>query len=125
MAQQSSSSSQSKGTGQEAAEAARKEVSVRGSQLVDRFKEIVEEGNARRVIIKHEGRSVMEIPLTAAAGGAAAAVALSPTLAALGAFASLATDVKIVIEKRPEKAGAGGSPEGAASSPPAPPKPNA
>jgi hypothetical protein len=101
------SSSQSKSTGQQAKDTAQKaqdravkEVTVRGNQLVDKFKEIVEKGNARRVIIKRDGKTVMELPLTAGVGGAAAAVALSPTLAALGAFASLATDIKLVIEKK-------------------------
>jgi hypothetical protein len=98
-------SSSTTSTSQEARDRVVEEVTVRGNQLVEKFKEIVEKGNARRVIVKREGEkregeTVMEIPLTAGVGGAAAAVALSPTLAALGAFASLATDIKLVIEKK-------------------------
>ena len=109
MANDASSSSkstrqQAKDAAQQAQDKAVKEVTVRGNQLVEKFKEIVEKGNARRVIVKREGETVMELPLTAGVGGAAAAVALSPTLAALGAFASLATDIKLVIEKKPEAA---------------------
>ena len=97
----SSKSSQQKSTGQETRDKVMHEVTVRGNQLVEKFKEIVDEGNARRVIVKRGDETVMELPLTAGVGGAAAAVALSPTLAALGAFASLATDIKLVIEKKP------------------------
>ncbi|PSQ83846.1 MAG: hypothetical protein BRD44_03080 [Bacteroidetes bacterium QS_7_67_15] len=93
-------SSSTTSTSQEARDRVVEEVTVRGNQLVEKFKEIVEKGNARRVIVKREGETVMEIPLTAGVGGAEAAVALSPTLAALGAFASLATDIKLVIEKK-------------------------
>lgn len=100
MAQDASSTPQ-KSTTQKAQDKVVDEVTVRGNQLVEKFKEIVEKGNARRVIVKREGETVMELPLTAGVGGAAAAVALSPTLAALGAFASLATDIKLVIEKKP------------------------
>jgi hypothetical protein len=99
-----STTQQAKNTAQDAAQQAQdkavEEVTVRGNQVVEKFKEIVDRGNARRVIVKRKGETVMELPLTAGVGGAAAAVALSPTLAALGAFASLATDVKLVIEKK-------------------------
>ena len=100
-------SSENKSTTQETRDKVVHEVTVRGNQLVEKFKEIVEKGNARRVIVKREGKTVMELPLTAGVGGAAAAVALSPTLAALGAFASLATDIKLVIEKKPDAADEG------------------
>lgn len=75
------------------------EIKVRGNQLGERLREIIEEGNARRIIVKKEGRSVMEFPLSVGVGGAAAAIMLSPTVAAIGAFASLASDVRIVIER--------------------------
>ena len=94
-------SSAKKNTGQETKDKVVQEITVRGHQLVDKFKEIVDKGNARRVIVKRGDETVMELPLTAGVGGAAAAVALSPTLAALGAFASLATDIKLVVEKKP------------------------
>lgn len=75
------------------------EIKVKGSQLVDKFREIVEEGNARRISIKKEGRTIMEFPLSVGVGGATAAILLSPTLAAIGAFASLVSDVHIVVER--------------------------
>lgn len=75
------------------------EIKVRGNQLGERLREIIEEGNARRIIVKKDGHSVMEFPLSVGVGGAAAAIMLSPTVAAIGAFASLASDVRIVIER--------------------------
>ncbi len=78
------------------------EVKVRGNQLVDKVREIIEEGNARRVIIKKDNRTVLEFPLSVGVGGATAAIFLAPTLAAVGAFAALVTDVQIVIERTEE-----------------------
>lgn len=75
------------------------EIKIKGNQLVDRVREVVEEGNARRIIVKKDGRTVMEFPLSVGVGGAAAAILLSPTLAAIGAFASLASDIHIVVER--------------------------
>lgn len=75
------------------------EIKVKGNQLVDKVRDIIEEGNARRIIIKKDGRSVMEFPLSVGLGGAAAAILISPTLAAIGAFASLVSDVQIVVER--------------------------
>src|SRR5690554_2884096 len=75
------------------------EMKVKGNQLVDKFREIVEEGNARRISIKKDDRTVMEFPLSVGVGGATAAILLSPTLAAIGAFASLVSDVHVVIER--------------------------
>lgn len=90
------------------------EIKVRGNQLVDRVREIIEQGNARRIIIRKDGQSVMELPLSVGVGGAAAAVVLSPTLAAIGAFASLVGDVSIAIE-RIDGAGGGTASSGGTS----------
>lgn len=87
------------GSGKEKTEQALKEIKIRGNQLVDRVREVIEEGNARRIIVKKDGRTVMEFPLAVGVGGAAAAILLSPTLAAIGAFASLASDIHIVVER--------------------------
>ena len=71
------------------------EFKVSGGQLVDKVKELLHEGNIRRIQIKHEGRVVLEIPLTVAALG----VLVAPVLAAVGAFAALATECTIVVER--------------------------
>ena len=71
------------------------EFKLSGSELVDKVKELIHEGNIRRIVIKQEGQTVMELPLTVAAVG----VVLVPVLAAIGAFAALVTDCSIVVER--------------------------
>jgi hypothetical protein len=73
----------------------REQYKVSGQQLVDKVKELLHEGNVRRVKITHEGKTVLEIPLTVAAVG----VIIAPVLAALGAFAALATECTIDVER--------------------------
>ena len=72
------------------------EFKVDGEKLIAKIKEIIHEGNIRRIIIKdREGKTVMEIPLTFGVVG----VLLAPTLAAIGAVAALLTEATIVVEK--------------------------
>lgn len=79
------------------------EIKVKGSQLVDKIKEIIEEGNARRVSIRKDGRTLLEFPLTVGVGGATAAIFFTPVFAAIGALAALVSDVEIVIEREHEE----------------------
>jgi hypothetical protein len=72
------------------------EFRVRGENLLAKIKEILHQGNVRRIIIKNdEGRTLLEIPLTLGVVGAV----LAPVWAALGALAALAADLRIVVEK--------------------------
>lgn len=67
-----------------------------GDSLLARIKEIIHEGNVRRVIIKNEeGRTLVDIPLTIGVVG----TLLAPQLAAIGAIAALVLRGTIVIEK--------------------------
>lgn len=75
------------------------EMKVKGNQLVDRVRGIIEEGNARRISIRKEGRSLIELPLSVGVGGATAALLISPMLAAVGAVAALVSDVEVVVER--------------------------
>jgi CBS domain-containing protein len=73
----------------------REEFRVRGEGLVEKVKELVHEGNIRRVlIIDGDGRTLLDIPLTLGVLGALVA----PQLAALGALAALVSDATIVVE---------------------------
>ncbi len=72
------------------------EFKVAGGELVDKVKELVREGNIRRLQIKHEGRVVLELPLTVIAVG----VLIAPVLAALGAFAAVATDCSVAVQRK-------------------------
>ncbi len=70
---------------------------VAGDRLVERLKQLVHEGNIRRIVIKNdEGKTVFEIPLTLGVVG----VALIPIWVAVGAIAALAAQYTIVVEKK-------------------------
>ena len=72
---------------------------VSGSQLVDKVKQLIHEGNIRKVRIIHKEKTVFEIPLTIGAPATAIVILAAPVLAALGAFAALVTECTIEVEK--------------------------
>ena len=72
---------------------------VSGSQLVEKVKQLIHEGNIRRVRLLHEDRVVIEIPLSIGAPVAALGILAAPVLAAIGAFAALVTECTIEVEK--------------------------
>ncbi len=82
---------------------------VQGGELLDRVKQLVREGNVRRIVISQGERTVAEFPLTAGVVGAV----FAPVLAAVGALAALLTDCSIAVE-REQDVKAGGEPEGVA-----------
>ncbi len=70
---------------------------VSGDELLNKIKEIIKDGNARKIILKNEKEvTIIEFPLTVGAIG----VVLAPVFAAVGALAALATHCTIVVEKR-------------------------
>jgi hypothetical protein len=72
------------------------EYKVSGESLLAKARELVHEGNIRRISIKNdEGKTLIEVPLTLGLVGAA----LLPVWAAIGAIAALVTDCSIVVEK--------------------------
>jgi len=72
---------------------------VSGSQLVEKIKQLIHEGNIRKVRLLHEERTLLEIPLTIGAPVVAVGIIAVPVLAALGAFAALVTECTIEVEK--------------------------
>ena len=72
------------------------EFRVNGEELIAKIKNLVNEGNIRRITIKNkEGKTVFEIPLTFGVVGAL----IAPQLAAIGAIAALVTEATVVVEK--------------------------
>ena len=71
-----------------------------GENVAEKVKQIVHEGNVRRVVVRHEGRTVAEFPLTAGVVGAV----LAPVLAAIGALVALMKDCTIEMERTKESA---------------------
>lgn len=80
------------------------EIKLAGNQLVDKVRELIEEGNVRRIVIKKGDRTLFELPMTVGVGAGAAAVLVSPVLAALGAVAALVSDVTLEVEREVEDA---------------------
>lgn len=68
---------------------------VEGKDLLGYVQRVLEEGNARRIVIKQKGRTVVEFPLTVGVIGAV----IAPMLAAVGAIAALATECTVEIER--------------------------
>jgi hypothetical protein len=66
-----------------------------GTSLVDKIKDIVREGNVRRVVVEHEGRTIAEFPLTVGVVGAV----LAPVVAAIAAIVALLKDCTIQVER--------------------------
>ncbi len=76
------------------------ELTVAGSQLLERLQEIIQQGNIRRIIIRDQsGRTILEVPLTLGVVGGATAVIFAPFFAAVGAIAALVARVNIHIER--------------------------
>ena len=72
---------------------------VAGERLLSKVKELLQEGNIRRITIKNdEDRTLIEIPLTIGVVGAA----IFPVWAAVGAIAALVTDCSIEVEREVE-----------------------
>ncbi|WKZ35416.1 MAG: DUF4342 domain-containing protein [Anaerolineales bacterium] len=72
------------------------EFKLEGEKLIAKIKELIHEGNIRRIIIKdRDGKVLMEIPMTFGVVG----VLMAPQLAAIGAIAALLTEATLVVEK--------------------------
>jgi len=73
------------------------EFEVSSDDLVKTVKKLIHEGNIRRIIIKDEkGKLLLEIPVTIGVIG----VVIAPWLAALGVIGAIATNCKIVVERK-------------------------
>jgi len=64
-------------------------------QIVDKIRDLLHEGNVRRVIVQQHGRTVAEFPLTAGVVGAV----FAPVVAAIGAIVALTQDCTIRVER--------------------------
>jgi hypothetical protein len=69
--------------------------SAQTESVINKLKALIHEGNVRRVVIQHQGRSVAEFPLTAGVVGAV----IAPVLAAVGAIVALLQDCTIQVER--------------------------
>jgi hypothetical protein len=88
-------------------------VKAEGGAILDKLRQLIHEGNVRRVVIQQQGRTVAEFPLTAGVVGAV----LAPVLAAIGAIIALAKDCTIQVERVDTSDGLEQPPGSAANSP--------
>jgi hypothetical protein len=70
-------------------------IKLQGIELLDTLKQIIHEGNARRIVVKQEDKVVAEFPLTAGVVG----TLVAPVLAAIGALVALLKDCSIEVER--------------------------
>jgi uncharacterized protein DUF4342 len=70
-------------------------IEVEGEGFIEKLKELIHEGNVRRVVVQHQGRNVAEFPVTAGVVGAL----LAPVVAAIGAMVALLKDCTIRVER--------------------------
>ena len=76
------------------------EFKVNGEELIAKVKQLIAEGNVRRIIIRNkDGKNLIELPLTLGVIGAA----FAPVLAAVGAIAALVTECSIIVEREDEE----------------------
>lgn len=74
------------------------EIQIAGHQLVERVKELIAEGNVRRLIIRSSDNTILlEVPLTTGVAVGGVFTIIAPVLAALGALAALLADVKVEV----------------------------
>lgn len=87
---------------------AMEEIKVSGSKLKEKLKELIREGNVRRIVLRNpDGRTLLDMPVTAGLAGAA----LLPFWAAVGAVVALAKDYTIGVERDTGKSVVATSPE--------------
>ena len=75
---------------------------VKGNEVVEKVKQLIREGNIRKVRLIHDNNTIFEIPLTVGAPVTVAVILAAPLLAAIGAFAALVTECTIEVEKADE-----------------------
>ncbi|ADU52244.1 hypothetical protein Tmar_2164 [Thermaerobacter marianensis DSM 12885] len=81
-------------------------IQVQGAELVDRVRQLINEGNVRRIVIRNQdGQTLVELPVTVGALGAL----LAPMLAVVGVIAALVTRATIVVERRNDGGARGGT----------------
>ncbi|MEM7125601.1 MAG: DUF4342 domain-containing protein [Chloroflexota bacterium] len=80
------------------------EIEIAGGQLVERVKDLLEEGSVRRLIIRRpDDEILLEVPLTAGAAVGGVLAVFAPLLAAVGAMAALVAQFKVEIVREVEE----------------------
>ncbi|TCT20137.1 DUF4342 domain-containing protein [Thiobaca trueperi] len=79
------------------------EITVTGGALLDKVKDLIQQGNVRRLIVRRpSGKVLADIPLTAGVGIAGVLTLLAPVLTAMAAIGALFAQVRIEIQRDPD-----------------------
>ncbi len=87
----------------------KEKVTVSSSELVSKVKQLVREGNIRRVRLIHKEKTLLDIPLSVGMPAAAVGIVIAPLLAAVAAIAAMVTECTIEVERVEDKKGSGNS----------------
>ena len=74
-------------------------INVSANELVDKIKQLIHEGNIRRIRLIHKDHTLFEVPLSLGVPAVALGIIVAPILAAVAAVAALVTECTIEIEK--------------------------
>lgn len=74
-------------------------LNIKGSEVVEKVKELIHQGNIRSVRLLHDGRVLIEVPLSIGAPVVVLGIVWAPVLAAIGAAAALLTECTLEVEK--------------------------
>lgn len=77
----------------------REEIKIDGAELLKKVKELIQAGNIRRIIIKQDDKTLLEVPLTLGVAGVTALTLFAPALVAIGAIAGIVTKCTLIIER--------------------------
>ncbi|MGL6211524.1 MAG: DUF4342 domain-containing protein [Paracoccaceae bacterium] len=80
------------------------EIEVAGSQLIEKIKEVIRQGNIRKLKVHAGDDFTLEMPITVGALAGGAVVLAAPWLAVIGVIAATVAQVKIEVEREPEAA---------------------
>jgi len=72
---------------------------IKGSEVVEKVKELIHQGNIRRVRLLHDDKVIIEVPLSVGAPVVVFGIVWAPVLAAIGAAAALLTECTLEVEK--------------------------
>lgn len=76
------------------------ELMIKGSELVGRVKELIKEGNVRKIVVlKENGDVLFEVPMNTGVAVGGVLTMMAPVLAGLGAAAALLTNVRVKVER--------------------------
>jgi hypothetical protein len=83
--------------------ATKEQFKLAGSQVAGKVRQLIHEGNVRRVRLIHDGKTLIELPLSVGAPVAVVGIIWLPVLAAVGAAAALLTECTLEVEKMEDR----------------------